>query len=221
MSKFQGDNDSSCSKKCVSVDKIQIRVGALEHEFYAFSFSREFHHPNWLGYFFKGVGIPPTRIYTFNYILCIHLCKTGYHIFLLILLKSCCFLVLCHDSPGNVFRELGGDGGRTCSSQKTSVAVCCGNETRLCLYIMFIVGIHIYRYIYIDIDIHPPLFHSLHHSTNMCVRFLLLNNGWNWAEKYDLILISNCLSKALLLMAGWLSEDSSSNRGTKIGYTFD
>ena len=88
---------------------------------------------------------------------------------------------------------------------------------------MFIVGIHIYRYIYIyiDIDIHPPLFHSLHHSTNMCVRFLLLNNGRNWAEKYDLILISNCLSKALLLMAGWLSEDSSSNRGTKIGYTFD
>ena len=36
-------------------------LGALEHEFYDFPFSWEFHHPNWRSpSFFRGVGQPPT-----------------------------------------------------------------------------------------------------------------------------------------------------------------
>ena len=40
---------------------LQFLVGAFEHEFSDFPFSREFHHPNWrTPWFFRGVGIPPT-----------------------------------------------------------------------------------------------------------------------------------------------------------------
>ena len=41
---------------------IYILVSGLEHEFYDFPSIWEFHHPNWrTPWFFRGVGIPPTR----------------------------------------------------------------------------------------------------------------------------------------------------------------
>jgi len=37
----------------ISLDIIYILVGGLEHEFYDFPFSWEFHHPNWLEHIFQ------------------------------------------------------------------------------------------------------------------------------------------------------------------------
>jgi hypothetical protein len=47
------------------IDHLKL-IGGLEHDFYDFPFSWEFHHPNWLSLiFFRGVGIPPTSIYIY------------------------------------------------------------------------------------------------------------------------------------------------------------
>ena len=42
-------------------------VGGLEHQFYIFPFSWEFHHPNWLSYFSEGVAQPPTSHGRYNW----------------------------------------------------------------------------------------------------------------------------------------------------------
>ena len=44
---------------------ISSLVGGLEHEFYDFPFSWECHPPNWRNQFFREVGQPPTRSFTY------------------------------------------------------------------------------------------------------------------------------------------------------------
>ena len=59
-----GDGGFSTTSRLQIGAMLLLLVGGLEHEFYDFPFSWEFHTPNWLSliFFFRGVGIPPTRL---------------------------------------------------------------------------------------------------------------------------------------------------------------